>query len=968
MTCASAADGISGSGYNTADAATSLAGNKFYKITITADATHSFVLTNITWLATISSGTGTLTVKTSNSGGPTNDFGSAAVGVTGSAISASFNGSVIVAPGTSVDVFFIPSNLAAVGTTCRFKNNSTFSLTAYSGTAPTVSSSAATSVTTATATLNGSVDADGGSPVIERGFVYKIGAGVAITDNKTAAGSGVGAYNLPLTGLAPSTLYSFKAYAINYMGTTLSSPELTFTTDASVTPTLTAGSVAAFGNVEINTTSATNSYSLSGSALTPASGNIAVSPPAGFEVSLNQSTWVANPSSMNVAYTGSAFGPTPIYVRFKPTAVQPYSGDITYSGGAVSSPPTTALSGSGVKSSSSDIIRDPGFTEPVNIDYTLYQADDILNAPTSIEVARFKIRDGQAPAAPDGLTTTLSNISLTVLNPANLRRVALYDGGGTEVAEVAGGASPVTFSALSGLSAADAGTANFSLRATFKTNVTDHQQIRFTVNSATADSGGSVFAVANAGGAASDTNAAGANQIVVTATKLAFTTMPTNVGVGLNFTVAVAAQDANNNTDLDVTTAVTLSKASGNGTLSSTAGLSQVLVAGRKTWSDVQINSPGTFTIQAAGGSYPTIVSGDIIAKLVLAGWDVSAQPGGANNYGTSPLPATIAASGVTVGGLTRGAGVVTTGTAAASGWGGLNWTNADAAAAIAADKYATVTVTANSGNLVSFSAIGRFDYRRSGTGPTSGVIQYQVGAADTFHDLTTVSYTSTASGGDSIPVPIDLSGTPALQNVPAGTVVTFRVVNYGGTGSAGTWYVYDKANSTANDFEIQGFVTYSTLLTNPQSLGNGGFSFAFTNTTGIGFAVLASTNVALPMTNWTAIGTAVESPAGSGQYQFTNSQATNYPQRFYRVALLSEPLVLIPSGTFTMGDTLDGLSDALPTSITVSSFYMDRNLVSLSQWQAVYGYATSQATRLFMPARARARIIRCSRWTGMTV
>jgi formylglycine-generating enzyme required for sulfatase activity len=52
--------------------------------------------------------------------------------------------------------------------------------------------------------------------------------------------------------------------------------------------------------------------------------------------------------------------------------------------------------------------------------------------------------------------------------------------------------------------------------------------------------------------------------------------------------------------------------------------------------------------------------------------------------------------------------------------------------------------------------------------------------------------------------------------------------------------------------------------------------------------------------------------------------------------------MVLIPAGSFTMGDPLDGLSDAVPTSTTVSAFYMDVNLVSWSQWQSVYYWATN--------------------------
>ena len=48
--------------------------------------------------------------------------------------------------------------------------------------------------------------------------------------------------------------------------------------------------------------------------------------------------------------------------------------------------------------------------------------------------------------------------------------------------------------------------------------------------------------------------------------------------------------------------------------------------------------------------------------------------------------------------------------------------------------------------------------------------------------------------------------------------------------------------------------------------------------------------------------------------------------------------MALIPAGAFTMGDTLDGL--ATPISVTLSAFYMDVNLVSLSQWQSVYYWA----------------------------
>ena len=58
--------------------------------------------------------------------------------------------------------------------------------------------------------------------------------------------------------------------------------------------------------------------------------------------------------------------------------------------------------------------------------------------------------------------------------------------------------------------------------------------------------------------------------------------------------------------------------------------------------------------------------------------------------------------------------------------------------------------------------------------------------------------------------------------------------------------------------------------------------------------------------------------------------------------------MVLIPGGSFTMGDTLDGGTDSKPvTNVYISPFYMDVNLVTWSQWQGVYGYAATHGYSL---------------------
>jgi hypothetical protein len=73
-------------------------------------------------------------------------------------------------------------------------------------------------------------------------------------------------------------------------------------------------------------------------------------------------------------------------------------------------------------------------------------------------------------------------------------------------------------------------------------------------------------------------------------------------------------------------------------------------------------------------------------------------------------------------------------------------------------------------------------------------------------------------------------------------------------------------------------------VLSGVKKLGNGTFQFGFPHYSGRSFTVLAGTNLASPFDTWSNLGAVVEMPAGSGQYQFTDPEATNNPQRFYRV------------------------------------------------------------------------------------
>jgi endonuclease G len=272
----------------------------------------------------------------------------------------------------------------------------------------------------------------------------------------------------------------------------------------------------------------------------------------------------------------------------------------------------------------------------------------------------------------------------------------------------------------------------------------------------------------------------------------------------------------------------------------------------------------------------PVDVAAALRAKVdgptnILAGWDTS----GLTNYGVSPLPATTNAANLSVSGLTRGSGIKTNGSAAFGGWGGVGFTNITAAAAVDADQVATFTITASNGYKVSFSSISRFDYRRSGTGPPNGVLQFQI-ASGAFTNISNLSYPSDSTAGASIGA-IDLSGIAALQNVS--TNVTFRIVNYGG-GPSGTWYLYDTLGTTAPDFAIQGTVTQVLTPALAPTLSllsftNHQFRLTVTGSAGTNYVVQAATNLAGPV--WIPVATNL------APFQFIESNAVFFQQRFYR-------------------------------------------------------------------------------------
>jgi hypothetical protein len=95
-------------------------------------------------------------------------------------------------------------------------------------------------------------------------------------------------------------------------------------------------------------------------------------------------------------------------------------------------------------------------------------------------------------------------------------------------------------------------------------------------------------------------------------------------------------------------------------------------------------------------------------------------------------------------------------------------------------------------------------------------------------------------------------------------------------------YHFYLNAGNQAGLYDGSGAAaSFTTLTVTPPRVGgakleNSVFSFTFTNTPGASFSVLATNNLRAPVATWPVVGRALESPAGSGSYQYSSPPVTN--------------------------------------------------------------------------------------------
>jgi hypothetical protein len=91
-------------------------------------------------------------------------------------------------------------------------------------------------------------------------------------------------------------------------------------------------------------------------------------------------------------------------------------------------------------------------------------------------------------------------------------------------------------------------------------------------------------------------------------------------------------------------------------------------------------------------------------------------------------------------------------------------------------------------------------------------------------------------------------------------------------------------ATGYSSDSVVQSIGGFAAPTLSGVALNGGALAFAFTNYPSLHFTVLGTNNLTAPKAAWPVIGTATESPSGSGHYQFTDLNPDTNSVEFYQL------------------------------------------------------------------------------------
>jgi hypothetical protein len=583
VTCVSTLGSMSGSAFNTATLAASITGSRWYTYSITSDASTPFTLNSLSIVSRVSTASAgaNVSVQYSIGASPLTVIGSFTP--TTSAATYSFTGLTIAVGASQVlNIFIIPNNLFAAGTTCRVENNTSATVTVAGCAAP---STQATLLSTSTPTTDGfsanwTTSTSNGTMLVVRptaqallaptnGTSYAAStiwasAGIINANNRVVF-RGVGtSIGTPLTGLTPGTQYTATAY--EYSATDcynlISAPSssiYTLSTAPTANPITFTATAANATNINL-AFNAASTVSASGYLIFQRQGNVATTfSPANsiaYAVGTNygDGTLVAN-IPLNTT-TATTIGSLTAYTQYYYTIV-PYSWNGanagTYNYYTTSNGTATATT----FAITAPVIITPTATSIVNTTAILGAnvTSDGGNAITTRGIV-WSINATNANPTLGGVgCTTVAGIGTTGIYTVNMT-----------------GLPPNTLISYVGYATNGIGT-TYTTPTTFST--------------------------------------------LQVASQLVFGITPPATGfVATNLTTfTVEARRPDGTTDTEYTGIVTIAKASGVGNLTGT--LTVAAVAGVATFTASQFDVVGTYTIAATSGSFTTAASGNIVIGIL---------------------------------------------------------------------------------------------------------------------------------------------------------------------------------------------------------------------------------------------------------------------------------------------------------------------------------------------------------------
>lgn len=221
-------------------------------------------------------------------------------------------------------------------------------------------------------------------------------------------------------------------------------------------------------------------------------------------------------------------------------------------------------------------------------------------------------------------------------------------------------------------------------------------------------------------------------------------------------------------------------------------------------------------------GAAALLLAGPTAQGVILMGWETN---GVVDPKAAAFAPAS-SGEGIEAGSLTRGAGLGTSGTAAANTFYASGFNVESFEEARDGGHWWEFAMTVDAEHFVDLSAIG-VNIRRSSNGPDQWQWGFAVGDGG-FQSVGPV-LTSTLSAGNGEVMPqVALTELPVLQEL-TGTTVTFRLYGWGGTTAAGTGSI---GRLDGLDLWVSGTSTHISAIPEPSTVavlaGLAVFGFVF--------------------------------------------------------------------------------------------------------------------------------------------